>query len=974
MPTNSLPRFLAPAARTMAVVASACLAGAAPAGAQVGPRPGTIWTVAGDGMAALAGDGLPGWTARINHPQGVVGDGHGGFVIADNFNHLVRRVDAGGTMSTIAGTGQQGYGGDGSPGPGGDVKLNYPRGVDMLADGSILIADTNNSVIRKLGPDGTITTVAGTGTAGYSGDGRAATSAQLCYAGDIAPTADGGFLIADTCNNVVRKVFPDGSIVTVAGDGTPGDGPDNERAPDSRLNQLQGVAATPDGGYVIADKDNNKIRKVSPKGIITTLAGKGPDHAGFGGDGGPARDALLDHPQGVGVAADGSVLIADTGNNRVRVVGLDGRITTVAGDGTRGYAGDGGPAVAAQLAGPYAVSELPGGDLLIADEGNHRIRRVAGPASAPAASRASVYVSLADANVALQFSAASGGRLTPTIPFAVPAGTPGGAIAATPDGKHVYLITGASAINEYDVSDAGILVPKRPSSVAAASASALAVSPDGGALYATSYAGGQVLRFDIGADGSLTTAGSVATEGGPVGVVLSPDGDSAYVANRFGQSITQYDVAADGSLHLKSPAAVSTPLNPQHMAISPDGRSLYATNPNVYGGGSTMLQFDIAGDGTLSPKTPAAVTTGRDPSNVAITPDGRHVYVTNRGNNAGNTLYQYGVGAGGRLALKPRPAVATGAGPGRIAISPDGASVYVADGGVTIANGATSAIPANTVSQFDVLPDGQLAAKDPARVSTSRNPAAVLVLPDQGPRAAIDAAPAAAGSASRFDGSHSVDTDGRVARYDWTFGDGTVVSDGGPSPSHTYATPGTYAVTLTVTDDAGCSLAQVFTGTTAYCNGSAAARTTRSIVVPAAQEVGPPVATVVPQAAPAGLARGTFALRVGRVAATAAGDVTFTVTDTTGSGGEIAIAGAEARLGSRARPSPYRALQVMLAPNGSRTITLRAPASVRAALHRALRNHSRVVRRPSITITRVATGGTRMLKPAVVQRRAGARR
>jgi hypothetical protein len=115
-------------------------------------------------------------------------------------------------------------------------------------------------------------------------------------------------------------------------------------------------------------------------------------------------------------------------------------------------------------------------------------------------------------------------------------------------------------------------------------------------------------------------------------------------------------------------------------------------------------------------------------------------------------------------------------------------------------------------------------------------------------------------------------------------------------------------------------------------------------------------------------------LRVGRVSATAAGDVTFTVTDTTGSGGEIAIAGAEARLGSRARPSPYRALQVMLAPNGSRTITLRAPASVRAALHRALRNHSRVVRRPSITITRVATGGTRTLKPAVVQRRAGARR
>jgi hypothetical protein len=235
-----------------------------------------------------------------------------------------------------------------------------------------------------------------------------------------------------------------------------------------------------------------------------------------------------------------------------------------------------------------------------------------------------------------------------------------------------------------------------------------------------------------------------------------------------------------------------------------------------------------------------------------------------------------------------------------------------------------------------------------------------------------------AGSCSRraaaghhLDGSHSADADGSVARFDWAFGDGALAPDGGPSPTHTYATPGTYTVSLTVTDDAGCSLVRVFTGTTAYCNGSPAARTTRTIVVPAAAAAQPqPQPQPQPPAVvPASPARGTLGLRVARVALTRAGDLRFTVTDTTGAGGVIAIAAAERRPGSKAKPSPYRVLRVTLAPNGSRKVTLRPPANVRAALRRALRTRSRVVRRPVIKITRVATGGKRTLKPRVVQRR-----
>src|SRR3954453_9471281 len=336
--------------------------------------PRTITTAAGNGAAALSGDEGPATSASLNRPQGVVAAPGGGYYVADNFNHVVRKIDPDGTIHRFAGNGTPGLSGDG--GPATAAQLNYPRGLAVLSDGSLLIADTNNSRIRRVAPDGTISTFAGT-TTGFSGDGGPATSAKLCFAGDVAVGVQDNVLIADTCNQRVRLVTPAGTILTIAGNGEHGYAGDGGPPTAATLSQIQGVAVTPDpGGYVIADSENNVVRRVDQT-KITTVAGTGT--AGFSGDGGPATAAQLSGPQGVEATSDGTILIPDTGNHRVRAIAADGTITTLAGNGTSGFSGDGGPAGAAQLSQPHAVTDLSDGDLLIADEGNNRIRRVEAP-------------------------------------------------------------------------------------------------------------------------------------------------------------------------------------------------------------------------------------------------------------------------------------------------------------------------------------------------------------------------------------------------------------------------------------------------------------------------------------------------------------------------------------------------------------------------------------------------------------------
>src|SRR5208283_4909896 len=283
-------------------------------------------------------------------------------------NGCIRKVDNNGIITTVAGGGHYGLGDGGAATSG---SLIGPSGVAVDASGNLFIADTWNNRIREVDPDGIITTVAGNGSYGYSGDGGQATSASLAGPSGVAVDASGNLFIADTYNNVIRKVDNNGIITTVAGGGHYGLG-DGGAATSASLVQPSGVAVDASGNLFIADTYNNVIRKVDNNGIITTVAGGG--HYGLG-DGGAATSASLVQPSGVAVDASGNLFIADTYNNVIRKVDNNGIITTVAGGGHYGL-GDGGAATSASLVQPSGVAVDASGDLFIADTWNDRIREV----------------------------------------------------------------------------------------------------------------------------------------------------------------------------------------------------------------------------------------------------------------------------------------------------------------------------------------------------------------------------------------------------------------------------------------------------------------------------------------------------------------------------------------------------------------------------------------------------------------------
>jgi serine/threonine-protein kinase len=223
-----------------------------------------------------------------------------------------------GLITRVAGTGAPGNTGDDGPAAG--AQLREPVGVAVTADGDFLFADALNNEVRKVS-GGVITRVAGTGTPGNTGDDGPAADAQLLIPFGVAVTPDGGILIADALNNEVRKVSAAGVITRVAGTGTPGNTGDDGPATDAQLNRPFGVAVTPDGGFLIADTFNNEVRKVSAAGVITRVAGTGTP--GNTGDDGPATNAQLHDPAGMALTPDGGFLIADVLNNEVRQVSAD---------------------------------------------------------------------------------------------------------------------------------------------------------------------------------------------------------------------------------------------------------------------------------------------------------------------------------------------------------------------------------------------------------------------------------------------------------------------------------------------------------------------------------------------------------------------------------------------------------------------------------------------------------------------------
>jgi sugar lactone lactonase YvrE len=287
----------------------------------------------------------------LSRPSGLVFDAAGNLYIADRGDNQIIEVSPVGLVTTVAGTGEQGYSGDN--GAATMAQLDSPSGVAVDAAGSLYIADTHNNRIRKV-TSGIITTIAGTGVAGFSGDSSAATSATLNLPSAIAVDAGGNLYIADTNNHRIRKVSGT-TIATVAGDGEQLYLIDGVLATQAGLDSPSGIAVDALGNLYIGDTHNQRIRKVTQtSGLISTLAGNGTKS--FSGDGGIASSAALATPRGVTAAADGSIYLADSDNQRIRNISASGTISTAAGDGEQGFSGDTGPANQAVLDTPHAVA------------------------------------------------------------------------------------------------------------------------------------------------------------------------------------------------------------------------------------------------------------------------------------------------------------------------------------------------------------------------------------------------------------------------------------------------------------------------------------------------------------------------------------------------------------------------------------------------------------------------------------------
>jgi trimeric autotransporter adhesin len=320
-----------------------------------------ITTIAGGGTSSLANGG-PATSASLSQPGGIAVDASGDLFIADTTNNRILEVSSG-NITTVVGNG----------GLAASPLLYQPGGVFVDASGNLFIADTGNNMIRKVAAgNARVTTIAGGGSEGFYGDGGPATSAALWTPGGVTVDASGNVFIADTVNNRIREVSATTGIITTVAGTIQGFSGDGGPATSAQLNNPTGVFVDASGNIFIADKLNNRIRKVSA-GTITTVAGNGIE--GFSGDNGPATSAALYSPSGVFVDASGNIFIAVAFSNRIREVS-GGIITTVAGNGAQVFAGDGGLATSASLSRPSGVAVDASGDVFIADTNNNRIREV----------------------------------------------------------------------------------------------------------------------------------------------------------------------------------------------------------------------------------------------------------------------------------------------------------------------------------------------------------------------------------------------------------------------------------------------------------------------------------------------------------------------------------------------------------------------------------------------------------------------
>jgi DNA-binding beta-propeller fold protein YncE len=337
-----------------------------------------ITTAAGTGQTGDSGDGGPAVSARLNMPFDMAFDFQGHLFFSDTFNHRIRRIDrTTGTITTVAGTGHAGFSGDG--GAAVQAQFNEPYGVVVDRNGNLFVADRLNRRIRRIdGRTRMITTVAGNGTKVYSGDGGPGPEAGLVEPNGVALSRDGKMLfIADVAGNRIRMLdLAGGRISTFAGTGRNRHDGDGGRAALASIAGARAVDVGPDGSVFILEREGNSLRVVSvDNGTITTIAGSGVK--GYTGDGGPAQSATFNGPKELAVDSAGNIWIVDTENHAIRFIEASAKqIWTVAGTGKAGGDGDGGPAIKARLDRPHGVAIGPDGSCWIADTNNHRLRRV----------------------------------------------------------------------------------------------------------------------------------------------------------------------------------------------------------------------------------------------------------------------------------------------------------------------------------------------------------------------------------------------------------------------------------------------------------------------------------------------------------------------------------------------------------------------------------------------------------------------
>jgi uncharacterized protein (TIGR03437 family) len=525
---------------------------------------GIITTVAGNGLPGFSGDNGPATNAQLSYPYGVSVDSGGNLYIADSNNYRIRKV-SNGVITTAAGNGTQGFGGDN--GPAASAQLQ-PWGVAVDSSGSLYVADSPNHRIRKIS-NGVITTVAGNGMPGFSGDNGPATSAQLYYPYGVAVDASSNVYIADTFNYRIRKVSG-GVITTVAGNGTQGFGRDTGPATNSPLYYPWGVAVDSAGNLYIADTDNQRIRKVA-NGVIGTVAGDGPSPGDY-----------LSFPQGVAVDSAGNLYIADTKNNRIRKLS-NGATTTVAGNGTGGFSGDNGPATSAQLAYPTGVAVDSAGSLYIADSANTRIRKVS--------------------NGAIITVAGNG-----TFGYSGDNGPATGAQLYTPYGVAVDS-AGNVYVADYANGRVRVLTPTGPPCTYSVSPTALQAPASGGSLTLGIQTAASCTWGVSGLPGWMTVSGaSSGANSASVPLAVFP--------NNTGAPLSATILVAGISVTITQPAAATAPLPPLKSVV----------NAASYIGGTVSPGEMVTLWGTgIGPATPAYATTDPATGKLATTIGGLQV-------------------------------------------------------------------------------------------------------------------------------------------------------------------------------------------------------------------------------------------------------------------------------------------------------------------------------------------------------------